>query len=157
MAKMRLFSRKTKRILGIVLAVVLIGVVIALCVKVEKNTTSKSLVLTDYSIGTILPNGKIDTEKNEHLVSNYVTVDGLKVDIKNNPDVSYQVFFYDGSYTLLSSNGSTNILTEDYTYTNVTGAKYARIQITPIGDQNGKISFYEVPSYANQLTVTFNK
>lgn len=149
-------NRKNRKMLFIVLAVVLValtGTVAVLAVQMNKHITTATLSATAYDIGTLDANGKV-TKSSENIYSkDYISVDGLKVTIKEKADVQYKLFFYTEDKEFVSASSAW--LTADFNGTIPETAKYVRVVIDPIDD--AEVSFLEVIGYACQLTVTYNK
>ena len=79
----------------------------------------------------------------------------MKCELKDDANIKYQLFFYDKDGEFISASAE---LTADYDGTNIPEtAESVKIMITPIEDEDGKVSLMEVLGYANQLTVTVNK
>lgn len=138
------------------IAVVLISVVlIGMIVKMTNSETTKTVGgFYNYEIGLI------DDTTGEELsgtssirTKDYVTTDGLTVEVKKDANVSYVIYFYDTDKEFLSK---TETLTADYDGTAIPeGAEYAKIVITPNND--AEVSWTEINGYQSKLTVTVNK
>lgn len=138
------------------IAVVLISVVlIGMIVKMTRSETTKTVGgFYNYEIGLI------DDTTGEELsgtsairTKDYVTTDGLTVEVKKDANVSYVIYFYDTDKEFLSK---TETLTADYDGTAIPeGAEYAKIVITPNND--AEVSWNEINGYQSKLTVTVNK
>ena len=138
------------------IAVVLISIVmIGVIVKMTRSETTKTVGgFYNYEIGLL------DDTTGEELsgtssirTKDYVTTDGLTVEVKKDANVSYVIYFYDTDKEFLTK---TETLTADYDGTAIPeGAEYAKIVITPNND--AEVSWNEINGYQNKLTVTVNK
>lgn len=138
---------------------VLIGVLalgmIGAFVKLDKAVSTREISPLSFSVCSIAEDGKIDDDSTTSLsTKNFITVDGLKIEVQEEATVKYSVFFYDASQKLLTADGVVADLDADYS-TVPEGAKYCRIMITPNSD--AEVSALEVYGYASQLTITVNK
>ncbi|MBO5927836.1 MAG: hypothetical protein J6Q32_03185 [Clostridia bacterium] len=139
-------------IVFVVLSMALIG----LFVKLDRQTSFTTIGGESYSIGTLDEKGEFAESDLSIYLRKDITVDGLKCQLKKDSNISYKLFFYDEEGEFLGVSGD---LVEDYESDEETpvGASSVRIVITPIEDEDGKVSLVEVLGYANQLTVTVNK
>ncbi len=132
----------------------LAGAVIGLSIKVNR-TTSERLGGEAYSIGILDAGGEAKEGETAICTRKGVSVSGLKCELKKDAKIKYQIFFYgqDGKFISASEE-----LTEDYDGSGVPEeAKTAKIMITPLADEDGKVSLVEVLGYANQLIVSYEK
>ena len=82
------------------------------------------------------------------------TTDGLKVKIEDEATVTYTLYFYGAEDEFISKTAA---LSEDFDGSIPENAETAKIVITPIEDEDGKVELTEVLGYAGQVTVTVNK
>ena len=85
----------------------------------------------------------------------FVTLDGLTVDIKNDASIVYQIFYYNEDDEFISASEE---LTADYDASTASVAEDAakvRIMVTPVNDP--EVGVTEIPSYAGELTVEWAK
>lgn len=85
----------------------------------------------------------------------FISLDGFKVDIKDDASVVYQLFFYNEDEEFISA---TEELSVDYDYAQasvVTDAEKVRIMVTPVNDP--EVGLTEIVSYASELTVEWTK
>ena len=137
------------------IAIGLLGCVIALFVKLDRQTTTTTLGGEAYEIGLLNAEGKEEKGETAIRTRKGVTVDGLKCELEKDAKIKYQLFFYDKDGKFLSSSGA---LTADYDGKSIPeGAETVKIMITPTADEDGKVSLIEVLGYANLLTVTTDK
>lgn len=149
------FSRKSNKVMLAVLCIaviVLVGTVTVLAIQLNRTTTA-TLFGTAYAVGTLDNNGKVAESKENIYTKDLISVDGLKITVKEKADVQYKLYFYDADKAFVSA--SEEWLTADFDGTIPETAKYVRIVIDPIEDN--EVSVFEVLGYANQLTVTYNK
>lgn len=149
------FSRKSNKVMLAVLCIaviVLVGTVTVLAIQLNRTTTA-TLFGTAYAVGTLDENGKAAESKENIYTKDLISVDGLKITVKEKADVQYKLYFYDADKAFVSA--SEEWLTADFDGTIPETAKYVRIVIDPIEDN--EVFVFEVLGYANQLTVTYNK
>ena len=149
------FSRKSNKVMLAVLCIaviVLAGTVTVLAIQLNRTTTA-TLSGTAYAVGTLDENGKVAESKENIYTKDLISVDGLKITVKEKADVQYKLYFYDADEAFVSA--SEEWLTADFDGTIPETAKYVRVVIDPIEDN--EVSVFEVLGYANQLTVTYNK
>ena len=149
------FSRKSNKVMLAVLCIaviVLVGTVTVLAIQLNRTTTA-TLFGTAYAVGTLDDNGKVAESKENIYTKDLISVDGLKITVKEKADVQYKLYFYDADKAFVSA--SEEWLTADFEGTIPDTAKYVRVVIDPIEDN--EVSVLEVLGYANQLTVTYNK
>lgn len=142
-----------RRLLVAIAIIALLGAVTVLAVKLDKHIGTKQLGATAYDIGSLDANGKVVKSTENIYTKDYVTVDGLKITIKEKADIQYKLFFYTEDKTFVSASSAW--LTADFDGTVPATAKYVRIVIDPTED--AEVTALEVIGYANQLTVTYNK
>ncbi len=149
------FSRKSNKVMLAVLCIaviVLVGTVTVLAIQLNRTTTA-TLFSTAYAVGTLDDNGKVAESKENIYTKDLISVDGLKITVKEKADVQYKLYFYDADKAFVSA--SEEWLTADFEGTIPETAKYVRVVIDPIEDN--EVSMFEVFGYADQLTVTYNK
>ena len=134
----------------VLIAVIAIALVVTM-VKLNSTITTKNLSFTAYEIGSIDDSGENYSSTASIRTKNYILVDGLNCDLKQDASVTYKVFFYDSKEVLLTK---TDAQSGDYS-TIPDSAKYFRGVITPNSD--AEVSLTELIGYANQLTVTVNR
>ena len=133
----------------------LIGAVIGLSIKLDRQTTIETLGGEAYSIGLIDDAGANKEGNTAIYTRKGVKVDGLCCSLAEEATIKYQIFFYDKNGKFISASDE---LTADYDGKDIPElAKTARIMITPTADEDGKVSLVEVLGYANQLTVTVKR
>lgn len=136
------FSRKSNKVMLAVFCIaviVLAGTVTVLAIQLNRTTTA-TLFGTAYAVGTLDDNGKV-AESKENIYTKYlISVDGLKITIKEKADVQYKLYFYDADKAFVSA--SEEWLTADFEGTIPETAKYVRVVIDPIEDN--EVSVLEV-------------
>lgn len=151
-------TRKKSLIISII-ALVLVSVMAVALVftigKVDKMETTKTIssnVFT-YSIGTLDEEGKYKQGTSSIYLKDFQEVDGLICDIKEDATITYKVVFYDSEKEFISA---TEELSADFDGSSIPeSAKYFKVMITPTND--AEVSFFEIDTYADQLTVKVNK
>lgn len=162
-------KRKTRLIIGIIAAVLVVGAFVSIIFKIDKLETTKTVgTFLTYEVGKLNDTtGKgykkadienvDDYEEWMHL-KEYINADGLKCELAEDAKIIYQVNFYDENYVFLGKVDCTT----DYDFSkntveSLTSAKFALIEISPTADPDGVISATELSKYAKMLTVTYNK
>lgn len=157
MKKINWKAPKTKELLrwiavGLVL-LALIGAVIGLAVKLNRQTDIQRLGGEAYSIGILDEMGEKKDGNTSIYTRRAIAVDGLTCKLKFNAKIKYKLFFYDEDDAFISS---TEDLTADFDGKGIPGnADSVRIMITPLEDD--RVTLTEVLDYAKQLTVTVNR
>ena len=138
----------------VLVAILSIGVITAL-VKIDRNETTKDIngnVFT-YSIGLIDETGEYEQGTSSIYMKDFQDVDGLTCKLDEKASITYEINFYDEDKEFISSTGS---LEADFESSSIPeNAKYFKVEITPTND--AEVSFFEINTYAKQLTVTVNK
>ena len=159
MAKSALSKHKTsdmiKWVIVFLLIIGLIGATTALFIKLDRQTTVTEIGAESYIIGTLDDEGSKADGDTSIVTRNAVTTDGLKVEIADDADVTYTIYFYGSEDEFISK---TDALTEDFDGSAIPeNAETAKIVITPTADEDGKVDLTEVLGYAGQVTVTVNR
>lgn len=148
-------KKKTMVIAGGVLAVALAAGLITNFVMDENRVETKTIGATSYQVAVYdVDTGKIDKEDTEHILSDMITVDGLTIKMSEDSNVEYTLHWFNEDKDYLSSSEAQ---TDDWAGTVPTDAKYVRIEIDPVKDEDGVVSLFELPGYVAQLEVTVNK
>ena len=131
-----------------------IGAVITLFVMLDRQTTVTEIGPEAYTIATLDENGE-EVEGDTAIVTrDMFTTDGLKVELSDEASVTYRLFFYDGEGNFISATGD---LSADFDGEIPENAAYAKCEVTPMADEDGKVDLTEVLGYAGQVTITVNK
>lgn len=147
-------SDMIKWIIISLVVIALIASVIALFVKLDRQTTTTVIGGEAYSIGAIDERGVYKEADTSIYTRKMIDVDGLDIKVADKAEVTYTLFFYDKDNVFISA---TEALATNYTATPPATAEYVRVMITPTADKDGKVTLTEVLGYANQITVTVNK
>lgn len=153
--KKRTNSNNIKLIISFVLIAMLSVAVIFAFVKIDKNEKTKTLGSNSftYAIGLLDTEGKYEQGTSSIYTKDYVSVDGLTVEIKDKATITYKIFFYDSNKDFINK---TSDLSLNYDGSSIPyNAEYFKIMITPTND--AEVSWIEIGTYAGQLTVTVNK
>lgn len=157
---MKFIKNKSKFRWGVTIVALVLSVITfsAVFLGVSSNDTTDELNRIDYALGTIdATTGKALDSKLAICTEDMNNIEGLEIEIVDEPTVTYQVFFYDEDKEYLSASES---LSADYTAETVPeGAKYFRIVITPleVDGEAVEINPLTMSKYTKQLTVTFDK
>ena len=143
-------SNKTKEIISVLLVAAIVIAAISGIV-VYSARTHRTVSSTVFSRGALDSNGKHINSDTALYTEELIQCRGLIVEVDFEAKLEYEIFFYRADESFI---GSTGPLTEDYELTGYDNAKYCRIVITPeLKDGAKKIRFWEVLSYADQITV----
>ena len=148
---MRVNKLKLLNILKIVGICLLLASMVVIAVRLGKIDKTRELRSTSWSIGRIDDTtGKVDsTDKSDLFTNTFLKVEDLKVEVKENAKVTVQINFYTEDKTFIED--ATDLTSIPAT------AKYARIEIVPTEDNDGKVSIFERLGYIKQVTVTYTK
>ena len=128
---------------------------VALFVKLDRQTTVTEIGAEAYMIGALDDEGEKTDGDASIVTRNAITTDGLKVEIEDDAEVTYTIYFYGAEADFISK---TDALTEDFDGSAIPdNAETAKIVITPTADEDGKVDLTEVLGYAGQITVTVNR
>lgn len=145
-----------KWIIAFVLIALLIGAVIFMGVMLNRQITTKTLGASAYAIGTLDEQGAFQKNTATICTKDYVTVDGLKIEIAEKAEIQYKLFFYgENDKQEKTYISATEYLTANFDGTIPENAKFVKIVIDPLNDT--EVSTLEVRGYANQLEVTYNR
>lgn len=148
-------GNKLRWIVTFFMILVLTAGFVAITVMFVKKDKVKTLTFTNYEIGEIADTGKAVADSDGAVrTKEFINADGLKIELGKDATVTYAVFFYDEEKVLVSvvDNLSTN-----YYGVVPKEAKYAKVEITPTADEDGKVSAAELKYYTAQVTVSYNK
>ncbi len=150
----KLSRDKTKWVIvSIILVVLLIGGVM-LYKRIDDGVTTKRLSSLDYAVGSIdAATGKYSSDKTAIYTKEFLSAKDIKIELKENSNVSYKIFYYKEDKTFISASGA---LTADYAATsNPENTKYVKIVI--YNPDESEISTLGIMKYAGELKVTVEK
>ena len=147
-------SDMVKWVIIFLIAIGLIGAVITLFVLLDRQTTVTEIGAEAYTIAALDENGEQTDGDTSIVTRSAFTTDGLKVEIEDEATVTYMLYFYGAEDEFISKTAA---LSEDFDGSIPENAETAKIVITPIEDEDGKVDLTEVLGYAGQVTVTVNK
>ena len=146
-------STKVKFIVVYVLIALLLVGLCATVITLDKQITTETVSAWAFSNGALDAEGEYEESDGSIYMKNVASVDGLEIELMEDAEVTYQIFFYDEDKDYLSASAE---LTGDYVYENdVEGAEYFRVVITPTDDE--EIGLFEKNGYAKQLTITIDR
>ena len=143
-----------KWVVVFLLVIGLIGAVITLFVMLDRQTTVTEIGAEQYIIGGLDDEGAAAEGDTSIVTRGTFTTDGLKVDLADEAEVTYELYFYDGEENFISSTGA---LSADFNGEVPENAEYAKCVITPTADEDGKVDLMEVLGYAGQVTISVNR
>lgn len=147
-------SDMVKWVFIFLIAIGLIGAVVALFILLDRQTTVTEIGAEAYTIAALDENGEQTDGDTSIVTRSAFTTDGLKVKIEDEATVTYTLYFYGAENEFISKTAA---LSEDFDGSIPENAETAKIVITPIEDEDGKVELTEVLGYAGQVTVTVNK
>ena len=137
------------------IAVMALGL-IASFVSINNAIPTRTLSDSAFKIGLI------DSDEGDYMqgttsiyTKEYIPIDGLKCKPQEDASIEYQVFFYTEEKEYISATAvRTDIFSVEFD-TVPTGARYARVMVTPLHDY--EVASREVETYAKMITITYNK
>lgn len=147
-------SDMVKWVIIFLISIGLIGAVITLFILLDRQTTVTEIGAEAYTIAALDENGEQTDGDTSIVTRSAFTTDGLKVEIEDEATVTYTLYFYGAENEFISKTAA---LSEDFDGSIPENAETAKIVITPIEDEDGKVDLTEVLGYAGQVTVTVNK
>ena len=147
-------SDMVKWVIIFLISIGLIGAVITLFILLDRQTTVTEIGAEAYTIAALDENGEQTDGDTSIVTRSAFTTDGLKVKIEDEATVTYTLYFYGAEDEFISKTAA---LSEDFDGSIPENAETAKIVITPIEDEDGKVELTEVLGYAGQVTVTVNK
>jgi hypothetical protein len=160
MRKFRIKRKTRKFLLGILGIGLIIGAVALIGNLVNKsNDEELKEIHPTFEVGGLTEDGKYLENKESIYTKKSFECQGLNVKLDFDADVTYQIFFYDELDEFVSK---TNVLSVGYNDAIPSGAKLARIVVTPtyssdVEDEDKEIKWYEIRNYSKQLTISVNK
>lgn len=146
----------TTKVIIFFVALVMIVMTIVLCIfgaKINKLDKTDELSAGDWEKGLIAVDGGEVRGTIAIRTKDFVPINGLNVDLRDNAGITYQIFWYDENKVFLSC---TEELVVDYDLAGMPElAEYARIMIKPVNDP--EVSRTEIKDYAGELTVEWSK
>ena len=142
-----------------VLAVAALGVSIGTNLRMSDKETTKTLGSSAFAIGQLDDTtGKLLTgeyeDKSGLYTEKYYKSENLEIKLKEDAKIKYQVNYYDADKEFLSMAEFTG----DYVATDAPEtAKYVKIEIIPMEDDDDTVSFFEQGGYVGQATITVTK
>ncbi len=152
------FRRKGtwKKILAGALAVVLgVGAIAGISALVKKADEDIKSISPKFSVGGLTATGAYEETDKSIYTKDAFECQGLIAKLEFDSSISYELFFYDVAGNFIESTGN---LTEGYSEELPYEASYARVEITPIWDDEVKeadrvIKWYNVRKYSKQLNL----
>ena len=95
---------RVKWFVTLIVGLALIACVIALFVKLDRQTTTTTIGGEAYSIGTIDETGEYAEGDTAIYLRNGITTDGLKCELADDAQIKYQLFFYDADGAFLEAS-----------------------------------------------------
>lgn len=152
-------SRKTKKILKkiglIILGVGAVGAV-GMGGKALYDYAKNDLqtIHPTFEVGGLGDDGKYVNDELSLYTKDSFACEGLSAKLDFDSEISYQFYFYDINDNFISSS---EVYTEGANANIPLNGAYARVEITPTNDEDGKISFKERFDYSSQLNLKVSK
>lgn len=144
-----------KWVVVFLLVIGLIGAVITLFVMLDRQTTVTEIGAEQYIIGGLDDEGAAIEGDTSIVTRGTFTTDGLKVELADEAEVTYELYFYDADGEFVSKTAA---LSADFDGSAIPeNAETAKIVITPTADEDGKVDLMEVLGYAGQVTISVNR
>lgn len=158
---MKLTKQQTElivKIVGIVLIVAAIAGAVSLAATFAEDDSGYKTYIPTYKVGSIdLTTGEcVSDDETAIYTEKAIECTGIKLYADFDSDIDYAVHVYDENDKWLGcvENEGLNLTVEGpFDGTNFEGAHAVRIVIYPQSDENGKVSLFEILTYANQLDV----
>lgn len=148
-------KRNTNKVKFTVVFVLIALLLVGMCatvVTLDKQIETETVNVWAFKNGELNEAGKYVESDSALYLEEMLSVDGLEIEIVEDADITYKIYFYDADKKYLSASAE---LSENYTYSTVENAEYFRVVITPVGDE--EISLFEKNGYAKQLTITVDR
>lgn len=145
----------TKLIIFVVTAVI-IGLTVWIAIlgaRVNKLDKTDELSASDWEKGLIAVDGGDVRGTIAIRTEDFVPINGLNVDLRDNAGIVYQIFFYDENKVFISCTEELAVDFDKSTMPEL--AEYARFMIKPVNDP--EVSRSEIKEYASELTVEWAK
>lgn len=140
----------------VLMSIAVLTMAVVICVfgaKINRLDKTDELTKRDWEKGLIGADGGEIRGTIAIRTKGFVPIDGLTFDLRENPGITYQIFWYDENKVFIES---TDELVVDYDMTTKPElAEYARVMIKPMNDP--EVSKSEIADYASELSVEWNK
>lgn len=140
----------------VLMSMAVLTMAIVICVfgaKINRLDKTDELTKRDWEKGLIGADGGEIRGTIAIRTKGFVPIDGLTFDLRENPGITYQIFWYDENKVFIEA---TDELVVDYDMTTKPElGEYARIMIKPMNDP--EVSRSEIADYASELAVEWNK
>lgn len=144
-----------KWVIIFLLMIGVIGAIVTLFVILDRNTTVTEIGAEQYIIGGLDDEGAAAEGDTSIVTRGTFTTDGLKVELADEAEVTYELYFYDADGEFVSKTAA---LSADFDGSAIPeNAASAKCVITPTADEDGKVDLKEVLGYAGQVTITVNR
>lgn len=154
MAKMKSKTKRTFKIVGLVLACFVALGLLSFVIKAIVDYTKNDLkeISPKFEVGNLGSDGKFVDDESTLYTKEAFACKGLQVKLAFDNEINYQIFYYDDLDNLISSTSKL-----DSAYSDKVLATHARLVIIPTNDEDNKISLTERFTYPKQMTVKVAK
>lgn len=142
------FSKKSIIAL-VVAAIIIVGAICGIAFAINNANAERKTLSLSYSVGGLTETGAYKASETSIYTKSAFVCDGLEIDIVDDPDVGFEVFYYGKTGAFISSTG---IMKKDYVAKLENGENSARIVITPNFVQ--PIEDEDIKGFASQLVVS---
>ena len=157
MARLKAKTKKLLKAVGFVLVTVItLGFMTTLASRCDAEDTRELSVL-DYEVGTLSDTDgkKVKNDKSGLVTKDMYNLDGFTVELDKDPDVMYQLNFYDEEKAWVSvTTYKKDFDGEEVETLKAEGIKYVKLEIIPLEDEDEEVGIFEKRGYVKQLTVT---
>lgn len=152
-------DKRNIKIIASILAIVLVVVAfVAVFVKLDKLETTETIGVGIFENGDIYMDGdKAGMEKKSDTAlrtEDYITADGLTVELDEEAEIVYSIVFYDKDKTFISAVTDQAV---DFDGTIPENAEFAKVVIHHATDAEYEFNLFNRRGFAKQLTITVNK
>lgn len=149
----RYFRRKKlskKGIIALVVAaIIIVGAIVGIAFAINNANAERKTLSLNYAVGGLSETGAYKASETSIYTKSAFACEGLEIDINDNSDVKFEVYYYGKTGAFISSTG---MMSKDYAPELKNGEKTARIVVTPVFSQ--PIDEDDVVGYAKQLKVS---
>lgn len=151
-------SKQTLMQVGAILLIVALVAALFIFLGDKKTDDDYKRVSAKWSVGGIDETGVFDKNQDTAMTSDFIEIEeGLKFELKENKKVTYTVYFYNESKNLIAESSMTFNDNKTLTLTeineNLEGAKYVRVVMTGMAEDDNHIDIFERARYSGYLNI----
>ena len=99
-------KNKVLKISLVLLSVLVLSLIVALGVRLGTSQSYTSLTSNDYVVGTLDSSGEFQKDPTSFVTEDYIEIDGLNVNVKEDAKVSYKLYFFTEDKEFISATNS---------------------------------------------------